>query len=80
MDQEVLSIIKSQTGENDEQRIESIYKAKNNNVIDTIVHISNLIENKLRSDNNMSKPSIFDEIRKIVEEKENIYQNRNKHI
>lgn len=80
MDLNTLSIIKNQTGITDEEHIKNIYKQKNNSIIDTIVHLSDLKEDTSRKENNESKPSIFVEIRKIIEEKENIYHNRNKGI
>lgn len=77
MDQETLDIISTQTGCHDREEIEHWFEACDKDIVRTIMKLSNVIE---LPDRNKSAPSEFDEVRKIVDEKENIYFERNKGI
>ena len=75
MDKELVDIIKSQTGVSDELQIERVFYECNGDIVKTIMKISNIDDNTsvIKKENN-----VFDNIRAIVDEKEKIYQNRNK--
>ena len=74
MDKSVLDIIKKQTDVQDEILIERVYYECGNDPVKTITTLSN-IETIQKKD---TPYTVFDHIRKIVDEKENIYHNRNK--
>lgn len=74
MDKEVLDIIKKQTDIQDDLLIERVYYENGNDPVKTITTLSK-IEIIKKQD---SPHTVFDDIRKIVDEKENIYHNRNK--
>lgn len=75
MDKEIIDIIKSQTGVSDELQIERVFYECNSDIVKTIMKISNINDNtSVRKKEN----NVFDNIRAIVDEKEKIYQNRNK--
>lgn len=75
MDKEIIDIIKSQTGVSDELQIERVFYECNSDIVKTIMKISNINDNtSVRKKEN----NVFDNIRAIVDEKEKLYQNRNK--
>jgi hypothetical protein len=76
MDKEIIDIIKSQTGVSDELQIERVFYECNSDIVKTIMKISNINDNTLLI--NKKENNVFDNIRTIVDEKEKIYQNRNK--
>lgn len=77
MDKETISIIKNQTQEKDELHIERVYYQCGSDIVKTIMNLSNIKDNAPIKE---STSSIFDDIRKIVDEKENIYHHRSKAI
>lgn len=77
MDQSIIDIIRSQTGCEDVDCIERVYIECGEDVVKTIMQLSNVTEAPPR---HIPTPSEFDEVRKIVDEKENIYFERNKGI
>ena len=76
MDRDVITIIKNQTEIEDEVYIERIYYESKGDLIATIMKLSNIEPPKV----DVKPKTIFDDIREIVDEKENIYHNRNKGI
>lgn len=73
MDAETLSIIKSQTGADDmhldDLHIERVYFECGSDIVKTIMKLSDLKDVTVQN----KEPSVFDDIRKIVDEKEQIY-------
>jgi hypothetical protein len=76
MDKSIIDIIKKQTNVTDDLLIERVYYECENDPVKTITTLSK-IETIPKKDTNHT---VFDDIRKIVDEKENIYHNRNKGI
>lgn len=76
MDKDVISIIKNQTEVQDEVYIERIYYECKSDLVSTIMKLSNIKPPEVE----VKPKTVFDDIRKIVDEKENIYHNRNKGI
>jgi hypothetical protein len=77
MDQSIIDIIRSQTGCEDIESIQRTFAECGEDVVKTIMQLSSVTEAPPR---NTPTPSEFDEIRRIVDEKENIYFERNKGI
>jgi hypothetical protein len=76
MDKTVLDIIKKQTDISDDLLIERVYYESGNDPVKTITTLSNIEIIKTKD----VPHTVFDDIRKIVDEKEKIYYNRNKGI
>lgn len=74
MDKSVLDIIKKQTDVQDDLLIERVYYESGNDPVKTITTLSKIEIIKKKD----TPHTVFDDIRKIVDEKENIYHNRNK--
>lgn len=72
-DKEAIEMISNQTGMNDTERIQEVLQNNNGDIVKTIMLLSGIQE---CPDRNVTKPSEFDEIRKIVNEKEEIFFKR----
>jgi hypothetical protein len=70
-----IDIIKKQTDVDDDLLIERCLYENSNDILKTIMQLSNLKEKEYYK----APDEVFDEIRKIVDEKEKIYHDRNKH-
>ena len=78
MDKETLNVIKNQTGSTDDLHIERIFYECDGDVVKTIMTISGIQEAAPRQP--ISAPNVFDDIRKIVNEKEEIFRKISKDI
>jgi hypothetical protein len=68
--QDTIDIVKSQTDIQDEDYISNVLKECDNDVIKAIMTLSDIKDAPKR---NVSTPSVFDEIRTIVNEKEQLF-------
>jgi hypothetical protein len=68
--QDAIDIVKNQTGIQDEDYISNVLKECDNDVVKAIMTLSDIKDAPKR---NISTPSVFDEIRTIVNEKEQLF-------
>lgn len=72
MEADTLSIIRSQTGVDDDLYIERTYFECNSDIVKTIMALSDIKDNTTKEEDS----GVFVNIRKIMDEKEMIYFNR----
>ena len=72
MDANTLTMIKTQVDVEDDQQIEDVYYKNNCNIVKTIMELSNLQKKEVHREYSRVDAA-FDEVRAIVEEKEQIY-------